>query len=565
MESEEALALEDQTVVVSEGKITAVGPAAEVALPAGAAVIDGTGKFLLPGLFDTHVHLNPSEHEAHLTLYVANGVTTVQSMHGTPEILETRDRLNSGQFLGPRMVTTGPTTATERVASPEHAAEVVQRQHEAGYDAIKMYGDGNRSLSAESYRAVLDTAHGLGMRVVGHAPRNHPFDLVLDGGETGGQDSIDHMEEIVYTDTGILEVMGPLVNSQFGGGGEGGDVDQVPGSFEEIRARLMPAVAALTAKVKAADLAITPTLVAFETIWKQTTPQYEQLMQAEEMRYISAMLRVSWGPALNRYRNGGWQGRLEEMDPILKRSLELQKVLVKSFHDAGVRIMAGTDAPLTFVYPGFATHRELELFVEAGLTPHEALRAATVVPAAELGLTDSGTVAVGQRADLLLLDADPRSDIRNTRKIHGVVAAGRWHPIDALELRLEALVALYAPGLEPMEALGEAYASGDAAQIATAYRALDNPRPVVAQAVETVVNRLGYQHLGADDVETAIEVFRINTELFPEAFNAWDSLGEAYMTQGETEKAKESYRKSLELNPENSNAERMIERMEGSS
>jgi imidazolonepropionase-like amidohydrolase len=558
MESEEDFALLDYTVVVTDNKIAALGPSDQIEVPPGATKIDGSGKFLLPGFFDTHVHVMPSEDDRHLALYLANGVTTVQSMNGTPKILETRDRLASGELFGPRMITTGPTTGTERVASPQHAREYVRVQKKAGYDAIKMYGDGSRTMSAETYQAVIDTAHELGMRVVGHSLRNHPFELVLNG----GQDSIDHMEEIVYADTGVLKVLGPLIDSRSGGMSEGAEDRQVPGNFNSIRARLEPEVQALAARVRAADLAVSPTLIAFETIWRQTTPKYPNLLKANELQYMSPRIRLSWGPALNRYRTGGWRDILDTMDTNLRRSIKTQIFMVKRFNDAGVRLMVGTDSPLTFVYPGFAVHRELELFVKAGLTPYQALRAATAVPAEELNLTDAGTVAQGQRADLILLSTDPRTNIRNTRRIVGVAANGRWLPRGTLDRRLDELAAVYAPQAKFIKKLADAYDTNDPAEIIAAYLSRGKNGESVKGLVEDSINAMGYQRLGDGEIDAAIAIFRLNTDAFPEAANTWDSLAEAIMTQGDHTMAIAYYRKSLVLNPGNGNAEQMIERMQ---
>jgi len=553
---DEEVVLEDRTVLVERGRVTAIVPGEEARVPRGAQIVDGSGRFLLPGLFDTHVHLNDEEDDRHLALYVANGVTTVQSMHGSPRHLDLRRRVESGEVFGPRILTTGPTTAREGVDSPEKAERVVREQKAAGYDAIKMYGDGADSMTRETYARVVSAAREAGMRVVGHAPRNLPFSVVLEE----GQDSIDHMEEIVYTHEPIVEAFGPLLDVQFG---------RVPpeqaqealAKLGDLRPHLAPAIRALAESAREAGLAVTPTLVAFATIWKQTTPAYERFLEIEERKYVSPLTWDRWGPDSNRYRRT-WANRLESAEATLRRSLEVQKEIVRAFHEAGVPILAGTDAPLTFVIPGFSLHGELALLVESGLRPWDALRAATAVPAEELGLgAEAGTIAVGKRADLVLLEASPLEDVANTRRIAGVVRRGHWIEKAELDRRLEEFARSYEPLARDLPGVLRPLREGDAAAALAAFRSIGAASPALATYVETEVNELGYRLLAEEKVEEAIRVFTLNVEAFPEAFNPWDSLAEAYMLQGKDDLATRHYRKSLELNPDNANATEMLERI----
>jgi tetratricopeptide (TPR) repeat protein len=278
------------------------------------------------------------------------------------------------------------------------------------------------------------------------------------------------------------------------------------------------------------------------------------------MAHIHPVTRVQWSPAFNRYRSGGWASKLDLMAKVLKRSHELQMILTRTFHRAGVPILAGTDAPLVFVFPGHSLHQELAYLVDAGLTPYEALEAATAAPARFLGIADrSGTIAVGKRADLVLLEEDPRRDIANTRRIADVFRDGAWLPRE----RLDRMLANIAAGYEALSAkiapVAAALQEGRAEDALQAYRA--GGASEIAFFVERAVNRLGYRQLNAGDVDGALEIFVLNTEYFPEAFNTWDSLAEAHMVRGDDELAIRYYMKSLELNPENDNATRMIERI----
>lgn len=559
MDSE--LVLHDQTVVVESGRIARIGPTEEVDLPSNAVVINGEGKCLVPGLFDVHVHLAEPYAEHHLFLYLAHGITTIQSMHGSPWHLELARRVRAGDLLGPRILTTGPTTAMVGISTPEEARALVREQSAAGYDAIKQYGAGEKQ-PRETYSALMHAAREADMRVVGHAPRNLPFSVVLEE----RQNSIDHMEEIVYTHRPITELFGPWLDIQFGRK----EVDDWRTALDSLPdldlEALGPAIRDLASQLAEAGTAVTPTLVAFEGIARQVSDEYESQLSWPELAYIHPLLRADWGPALNRYRAGGWADKLPLMHRILSVSLELQRRMVGAIHGAGVPVLAGTDAPLPFVLPGWSLHRELALLSGSGLSSYAALRAATALPAEELGIeVETGTIEEGKSADLVLVDRNPLNDVGNLIRISGVMTRGRWLSRSDLDTGFAAIAEAYRPLKSQMSPVLAALDAGEAATVLDRYTALRRENPEIAgemaSMVERVVNRLGYRHLGAGDVDRAIAVFRLNTEAFPEAFNTWDSLAEAYMVRGENELAIRYYEKSLELNHENENAKRMIERI----
>jgi tetratricopeptide (TPR) repeat protein len=285
-------------------------------------------------------------------------------------------------------------------------------------------------------------------------------------------------------------------------------------------------------------------------------------MKAPEMRYVHPYTRLRWGPAFNRYRTGGWADKLELMAGILQRSHELQMRMAGAFQRAGVPLMAGTDAPLVFVFPGQSLHRELALLVESGLSPYEALQAAAMTPARFLGIDDEvGTITVGKRADLVLLAANPLEDITNSRRIVGVVQSGRWLSRESLDGMLQEIAGRYEPLARQVAPIGEALEAGRVREALESHAAMEED-PDLAFFVERAVNSLGYSRLGNNDIAGALKIFTLNTEFFPEAFNTWDSLAEAYMVRGDDDLAIEYYRKSLELNPKNDNAVAMIERIQ---
>jgi imidazolonepropionase-like amidohydrolase len=547
--------LSDRDVFVTDGVITAIEPAGTRAPDAGATVIDGRGATLLPGLFDMHVHVSDTEPDAQMVMYLAHGVTTVRSMHGTLRILALREKLARGAVPGPRFFTTGPTTSSERVDTPEKARALVAAQKAAGYDAIKMYGDGHDTMTRATYHALIEAAHAQGLPVIGHAPRNLPFEVVL----AEGQDSIDHMEEIQYTATPILEVLRPLVRFQFGGASRT-DAERVL-AREDLDEALDAAAREVAEAVRATDLTVTPTLIAFTTILAHTTDDFPKLAQHPLLRCMSPLKRHAWAPENNGYRKA-WEDDLEVMSRVLGCGLDAQKRLLRAFHAAGVPLLTGTDAPLCFVYPGWSLHRELALFVECGIPPLDALRAATIAPARALGIDDLvGTVEVGKQADLLLVRGDPSARIADVAAIAGVCSRGRWLDAAALAARMEELAASQDAVEGQMQKVQGPLERGDSAAVLAAWRALPGEHQVVSEFVEGRLNDLGYQKLTDGDIAGAVAVFAAIVEAFPESWNAWDSLGEGHMSNGDREEAIRCYERSLELWPGNSNGKEMLAKL----
>lgn len=545
--------LRSQALVIRDGRIESMAPAAGFRAPPEAQVVAGGGRYVVPGLVDAHVHLNEGDDPLDLWLYLANGVTSVRSMHGNAATLALRERVRSGELTGPRIWTTGPTTAQVRVNSVALAESTARAQKAAGYDALKMYGDGADSMTRETYHALVATAHAVGLPVVGHAPRNLPFSLVL----AEGQDSIDHMEEVVYTAEELAPLVRPFVELQFGRQPLSSRPAQVPDFAHSLAAE----IEALARKVAAAGLVVTPTLVTFATIQGTTCERLEALLAQPELIYVDPVRRRQWTPERARFRNGNWSPALPFMSEYLLRNLELQRALTRAFHAHGVPILAGTDSPFDLVVPGFSLHAELEELVRSGLTPLAALRAATLAPARAWKLADAGTIAPGQRADLVLVARDPREDLSALRAIEGVVAAGRWLPAERLTAELARIAARQARRAPWAERIGQALDAGDVDAVAEAYAEAGAEAPSLARLVEDGLNDLGYDLLRAGRLEQAHAVLARNAQLFPRSSNAWDSLGEALWKLDRDEEAIAAYERALELEPGAANARQMIERI----
>ncbi len=405
MDSERVI--ERQTVIVRGGTIAAIGPTSEVEVPSGVLVIDGRGKYLMPGLADMHVHTGKSD----LLTYVANGVTTIREMWGEPFHLEWREQIARGELLGPTMYVSATPFRNE---TPEEVVQLVDEWVAAGYDFIKVYNP----LSKAAYDSVIAAANRHGVRVVGHVP----LSVGLQEAFAAGQVSTEHL----YTGY-IFELVPPDAPIQ---------------PQEDLRSRALawnyadvsefPRLAAAT---RDAGVWVCPTLVVIQH-HGLPTEQFLRLLTRPEWRYMppqhyNGMLM----PREDRRRIGRTPGSEDDFRSA-QEGFEVQKMFVRALHEAGVGLLLGTDVWTG----GFAVHEELRNFVDAGLSPYEAIRTGTRNAAEFLNATDMfGTVAVGLRADLILVEGNPLEDVAHVARRVGVMVRGRWLPEEELQQRLDSL------------------------------------------------------------------------------------------------------------------------------
>lgn len=392
----------DQTVVVQGNRIVSVGPASATPVPRGARVVDGRGRYLVPGYWDMHVHtVAPGGREV-LPLYVANGVLGVRDLAGDwAQIMEWRREIATGQLVGPRMVAAGPYIEGGDVPiphllarTPEEARAAVDSLARLGVDLVKLHSQ----LRREVYFAALRVARQRGFKAAGHVPRSITAQEASDSGLT----SLEHM----------LQIPTPCTPAESLALAPRFPVQSVLGRCTSDD------VALLFAHFVRNGTWIVPTLVAQYEVahWpKRDLPgdAYAAYLPDTLRRYVAQLFPMPDSLPL-------------DADVVGQALWEKRIALVGAMYRAGVGILPGTDAPLRNSPPGFGLHQELELFARAGLTPYEVLRVATLDPARYLGALDSlGTIAPGKVADLVLLTADPLVDIRNLRAIEAVMANGR--------------------------------------------------------------------------------------------------------------------------------------------
>lgn len=402
----------NMTVVIRGQRIAEIGKSSHTRIPAHARVVDARGKYLIPGLWDMHVHTVfgdwlPRDEKITLPLFVANGITGVRDMGGDLDVLKVwRSEIAAGTLLGPRMVIAGPMLdgpvprfpSSAPVANAGDGRKVVDDLTRQGVDFIKIQS----LIPRDGYFAAADEAKKLGITFVGHVP-----DAVrASEASKAGQKSIEHF-------TGIFEGCSTMEDELLKGPKSLG---RNVATYDPNRAKILIA------------------LMAKNQTWQVPTLVWER------GQWLIDDIDLSLDP-LTKYAPAAWKDRtwpmftrdiLKDMDtdplPVRRRFVQMELEMTLAMHRAGVPFLAGTDtAAGVHIFPGFSLHQELELFVQAGFTPMEALQTATRNPAQFFGtLADTGTVRAGKIADLVLLDADPVADIRNTRKIRAVVLNGRY-------------------------------------------------------------------------------------------------------------------------------------------
>jgi imidazolonepropionase-like amidohydrolase len=387
---------EKQTVIVTDGKIGSIlGAGAMVKLPEGATVIDGTGKYLIPGLAEMHGHIPPPNAPAGLLsdvleLYLANGITTVRGMLGHNGQLNIREWAKNGQIVSPNLYVAGPSFNGQSINSPQEAIDKVVAQKKEGWDLLKVHP----GLTLEEYDAMARTAKKEGIRFAGHVPEPvgllHAIEM--------GHETFDHMD-------GYLEYLD----------GEKGPVDEKK-------------LAAIVQKSKAAGVWIVPTSALWAVLYNGTP--LETLQEYPELKYVPENAVATWSKM--------YEDRAKQVPAEVSKNVVANRTkILRALHEGGVKILMGTDAPQQFSVPGFSLHRELLFMRDAGMSNYEILKSGTVNVGQYFAKQDSfGTIEPGKRADLVLLNANPLDDITNVGKIQGVMVLGRWYSRADLDGRL---------------------------------------------------------------------------------------------------------------------------------
>lgn len=370
-----------QTVIVDGDRITAIGPASDLEAPEGATVIDGAGKFLMPGFAEMHGHVPPLSAgddavNDTLFLYLSNGVTTVRGMLGSEGQLQLREDALSGARLSPTLYLAGPSFNGGSVSSPEQATDKVGEQVEEGWDLLKIHP----GLTRAEYDAMAARADALEIDFAGHVPEEVGLERAL----AAGQRTLDHLD-------GYIAYLGAA---------------DAPADDA--------ALLAVAEKTKAAGVGVVPTSALWAYLLGAIT--LDDLNQYPELKYVSPATLANWRGRARRSVNEGAVVHVEN-----------RRRLLKALQDQGVEILFGTDAPQLFSVPGFSIHREIDEMEAAGLAPIDILASGTSAVGEYFADKDQfGTVAAGMRADLILLDENPLDDLNTMQNPAGVMVRGRW-------------------------------------------------------------------------------------------------------------------------------------------
>jgi imidazolonepropionase-like amidohydrolase len=421
-----------QTVIVRDGRIAVVGQAASTVVPSGVTRIDGRGKFLMPGLAEMHAHVQgPQAANADelnrdiMFLYIANGITAIRAMLGAPNQLVLRDQLNKGEILGPTMYVAAPSLNGQSAPDAATAERLVRAHKQAGYDLLKIHPGLNRA----AYDAIVRTSREVGITWGGHVSAQTPVEHVL----STKQSTIDHLDG--YIEAAASEEIRRAVASPTAQVTQ----PQVWKSVTDARIR------ELARQTRSAGTWNVPTMFLWESFFGPGSP--EEWSTRDEMKYAPKQWVTNWTNQKRQRIQLDAQNGVAPADAALL--ISLRRKMLKALADEGAPLLLGTDSPQMFNVPGFALHRELEVAVAAGLTPYQVLESGSRnvgrYVANDLKQDGNfGTVTVGSRADLVLLDANPLDDVANLSRRAGVMVKGRWVPSSEIEQGLAALAAKYA-------------------------------------------------------------------------------------------------------------------------
>ena len=416
--------LERQIVMIENGRISLIGASDEFSVTENVTSVDAEGYFLMPGLTEMHGHLPNSRMSDEdvrnlLFLYVANGVTTVRGMQGDPSQFALRSAIERGRLLGPKLYLASVSMNGASVTTPEEASQRAREYKVDGYDLIKTH----EGMSLDAFNALAETSSEVGIPFGGHVSDYVGLRHAL----AAGQMSVDHLDNYV-------EALAPSDDRA----DEDRGLRGVGALLESVDESRIPELVRATVE---SGTWVVPTMVLWETAFFNERGSADVLSDRPEVRYMPPEMVDRWQEAVDT--------RLESTDIETNRRIaELRRNILAALHEGGANIALGTDSPQIFSVPGFAMYHEMALYTEVGMTPYEVLEIGTRRPAEYFDAVDQfGTVAVGRRADLILLEANPADDIGRIRNRVGVMVNGRWIPADEIARRLREIALFY--GNEP--------------------------------------------------------------------------------------------------------------------
>ncbi len=556
-----AAAKPDMTVLILGDRIAEIGKSGKIRPPQNAETVNGDGKFLIPGLWDMHVHWYEKDY---LPLFITNGVTGIRQMFGAPSHYQWRREVEGGQLLGPHMLIASPIVDGPKpvwpgsiaVANASEARQAVIQLKRNGADFVKVYS----LLSRDAYFAIADESNKQGIPFEGHVPES----VSLEEASNAGQRSVEHLtgaliacstreSELLRSaqETSAAIAAGQLSSTGFWGPEYRQREKLALESYSPVKAET------LFKELKKNHTWQCPTLTVLRSM---AFSDERSFTDDPRLQYMPRDIVASWDPKADIFL----KTKTAEDWALSKQVFKKQLALVGAMQRAGVEILAGTDTLNPYCFPGFSLHDELGLLVQSGLTPMQALQAATLNPARFLGRErDLGTVAAGKIADLVLLDANPLDDIANTRKIFAVVFGGKYFSrasLDEMLAKIEALASRQSIAEVLLKTIQEQNVDAAIQQ----YYDLRTTQPTTYDFGEGALDGLGESLEEMKKFKEAIRIFELNVETNPSSYT-YDSLGEACRTAGDRDCALNSFRKALELSPNDTNASEALKKLDAPS
>ena len=544
---ENGTVLRDMYVLISDDKIAAIESNHTSLPPVSAELIPLDGKFLMPGLWDMHAH---NWNREFFKLLIANGVTGIRGMYDPIDSLPVwRVEIAVGNIQGPTIYSSGPMIdgpnpvwpGAVSISEPWQVWRAVDSLNGLGVDFIKVYS----MLPREAYFELAEACKSKDIPFAGHIPGGVSLTEAIDVGQRSSEHFYGILAASNQFDEHFMAVM------------RGEREDSSLTSFIDIRKFLLNHFSEqkaidLYAKLSESDTWICPTLVVNRAFGMMDDDNF---LADKRLNFIPPEIKNRWNPQ----QDLRMQFTTQEQFRVERQLFQLAKNQMGNMERNGVKILAGTDFPNPYVFPGFSLHDELELMVQGGMSTLGALQTATLNPAIFLNKTEEyGTIEVGKYADLIILNQNPLENISHTRSIETVILKGRWLDKKSLDQMLKSLEVKYNKLSIVPVLLDEVQTNGVQAAILDYYR-LRQRNADEYNFDLSELNTLGYTLLyQQNQISDAMEIFRLNIQMFPDAFQVYESLGEAFEVNKQWDEALIQYEKSLSLNPVNQGLQQKV-------
>jgi hypothetical protein len=537
-----------QTVVIKKDRIMEIGESEKVNIPEDAFIIDGTGKYLLPGLADMHTHYGGTLEKSDLNLFVAYGVTTIRDLPqgSPPTLVKLREEIKEGKRFGPQIF-----VANHIMGIEIDPSQSIQSSKNSGYDGVKL----NSYFTTKEFIETVTMADKSGVYTCGHLPFLVSFDDVLNSGFKESSHVLEvawylpaiDIQSMQRPDSAINLILQKLFEEYS---------RYINLSDKEIENIYRPRIKVIVDKIGERDFSFSTTLIADYDIMNKVL-NIDTIKNSSYSQYISKAFWDDIKAGKDKHFN---------MFPSPNYAAMVYKTLCMILHeliDQKKFLVLGTDVGPTYLsyIPGLSVHQELKLLVDNGLTPYQALLTATknaaIITNKMCGVDNFGTIEVGKKADLLLLENNPLIDITNTQKIHGVFIQGEYYKQD----KLDSIKNIQKQNIGNL--VMDRYKKGGIDEAIKLYHSLKNDNYFNKYYYsENTLIILAYELLKMNSLEDALKLFLLNVEEYPNAPNSYDSLGEVYLKMDKKQLAIDNYKKALSMDPNFENSIKVLKKLE---